>query len=474
MSTKPPQPDASAAPKTKLSFKEKFFYGIGSGSYQLSGEGVNSLGNPVYNITLGLSPTLIGVILMISRLFDAFTDPIMGKISDDTRTRWGRRRPYIFVGCFLAAFAFILLWQVPESWAGNNRALFTYYLCALLFFNLCATVQVIPYHTLGMELTSDYHERTVVAGYKMVFSFTFSLLIPWVFRLAQSDYFGGHTMTGIRHLSYIIAGIIIVGGVLPAIFSRERYYKIAKDQARMPFWKGAKLTLRNRPFLILTGIILTSMMGPTMVGSLSPYIIYYHIHGGDTKTGAELVAIGANTFGVLAILSTALIARLARRLDKIRALRLFICLSLLSSLASFILFSRETPYLVLLYFASQAPVAAGFWTLINSMKADICDDDELATGNRREGMFGSIGNWITKVATSVAFLFSGVALDITGFDVALKGDQAPATLLWMRILFAVVPALSAALALVLLHKYPLSSARMAEIRATLETRRQKV
>ena len=111
----PARPPEAAAPITGgVPFFEKVMYGIGSGSFQLSSDGVKGLANPIYNITMGLNLAYVGLVLMIARLFDAFTDPIIGKWSDDFRSRWGRRRPFIFVGSFLTAGAFILIWMVPE------------------------------------------------------------------------------------------------------------------------------------------------------------------------------------------------------------------------------------------------------------------------------------------------------------------------------------------------------------------------
>jgi len=458
----------------RLPFWEKFFYGIGSGSFQLSNDGVKNLANPIYNITLGLSPTLVGIVLMISRIFDAFTDPLVGKWSDDTRTKWGRRRPFIFIGSFLTAGSFIVIWLVPESWQGQTVPLFTFYLVSMLLFYFCSTIQTVPYHTLGMEMTPNYNERTVVAGYKMMFSFAFSLLLPWVFRFAQSDVFGGNTMTGMRYWSFILAAVIIAGGVLPALFVKERYYHLAKDQSKIPFWRGIRLTIENKSFLLLTGIIICIGLGFGMVAALGPYIIYYYIYGGDTKTGQELVAIGANAFALTAIFSTPFITALSARIGKVRLLYVVIALGIVGSLLTYSLYSKEVPYLAILASLLVAPQAAGFWTITGSMKADICDEDELLNGMRREGMFGSVGNWITKITFSTTFLISGLILEFSGFDVALKGNQTPETLQTMRICFAVIPAFFSLLAIFLLTRYRLTPERMAEIRTILESRRAAV
>jgi GPH family glycoside/pentoside/hexuronide:cation symporter len=467
---KPPATD----PKDKVPFFEKLMYGAGSGSFQLSSDGVKGLANPIYNITLGLNLAMVGLVLMIARLFDAFTGPVIGKLSDDFRSPWGRRRPFILVGSFLTAVAFIVVWLVPESWKGNTWPLFTYFLLAMLFFYLCADIQVVPYHTLGLEMTPDYHERTSVAGFKMIFSFAFTLLLPWVFFFAQSDRFGGNTMAGMRYWSFIIAGFIVAGGVLPAIFVKERYYKVASRQPKIRFWTSFKSTLQNRSFLILTGILLLTGLGGGLVHAFGPYIVYYYMYDGDTKAGQALIAQGTNVFSILALLSTPLLVWLSSRLGKVHLLAYLIALGFFSSLATLVFYSKRHPYLIFLVYVLQAPQAAGFWSITASMKADICDDDELRHGLRREGMFGSVGNWVLKTALSSTHFLSGVMLNATGLRIEMKGDQAPGTFLWMRLLFAVVPAVTAILSLWLLWIYPLNAKRMAEIRAGLEARRNTI
>lgn len=462
------------AQKDKVPVFEKLMYGAGSGSFQLSNDGVKGLANPIYNITLGLDLALLGFIMMLTRLFDAFNDPVMAKISDDFRSRWGRRRPFIFVGSFLAAAAFIVVWMVPESWKGQTWMLFGYCLATMFLFDACATIQVVPYHTLGLEMTADHHERTSVAGYKMVFSFVFTLILPWIFRFAQSDKFGGNTMAGMRYWSFIIAALIIAGGILPAIFVKERYYKLASQQSKIAFWPSFKTTLQNRPFLLLTGLLLLTGFGGGLVHAFGPYIVYYYMFDGDTKLGQTLVAQGSNIFSILALISTPIAVWLSARVGKVQMLTGLIVLGLVASASTFFLYSKEMPRLIYVVYALQAPVAAGFWTIITSMKADICDDDELRHGRRREAMFGAVGNWVTKTALSSTHFFSGLMLNATGLNIALKGNQAPATFLSMRVLFAVVPVVSSALALWLLWYYPLNGRRMAEIRAELEARRDTI
>lgn len=456
------------AEKDKVPLKEKIMYGAGSGSFQLAGDGVKGLSYSIFNITLLVDPAKIGFVLGLSRLIDAFTDPIMGKISDDTKSRWGRRRPYIFAGSFLVAFAFWIMWRVPLGW--SPEAIFWWYMFAMIFFYLCATIQSVPYHTLGLEMTPDYHERTVVSSYKMFFSFLFGIGIPWVFPIAQASVFGG-TMNGIRFLSWYVVVAIILGGVLPAIFVKERYYHIAQKAKKFPFFTGLKLTFQNKAFLILTAIILTTGIGSQMVGAMGPYVCYYYMFEGDIQAGSILWAMAANAFTGGAILSLFLINWMGKNLGKLFTMRCMVVLGFVASISKFFFYNQDHHYLLFISQLMMAPLAAGFWTITTSMKADICDYDELKNGARREGMFGSVGNWITKVTFAFTFGLSGMMLNVTGFDAELGADQNPDSLFMMRVLFSTVPAVSNVLAFIILWYYPLNEERMAEIRAQLEARR---
>lgn len=457
--------------KDRVPLFEKLMYGMGSGSFQMATDGVRGLANPIFNITLGMRPALIGLVDMISRISDAFTDPLMGKISDNTRSRFGRRRPYILIGAMMTAGAFMLIWRVPETW--SQELIFTWYLCAMLWFYVCTTIQNVPYHTLGLEMTADHHERTVVSSYKMMFSFLFTFFVPWIFRFAQSSHFTS-VMHGIRTISWFVAIGIMVGGILPAVFVKERYYHIAAKAKKVPFRQGVKMTFQNKAFRILTAIILTTGIAGSMVGAMGFYIVNYYVKGGDLKAGSSLFALGANAYTLCSLLSLPIMVALCRRIGKVNTLRIVVVIGLAGALSNFFLYNKELPYLLLVAQMLAAPVGAGFWTITTSMKADICDDDELLHGARREGMFGAIGNWIMKMTMACTFFLAGIILESTGFDRNLGANQLPEAILRMRLCFSVVPAAASCIALFLLKIYPLNEARMEAIRKELETRRSTV
>jgi glycoside/pentoside/hexuronide:cation symporter, GPH family len=152
---------------TILSFKEKLSYGLGTFGDQLSTNGITNTVKPVYNIFLGINPGMVGAALMIGKIIDAFTDPLMGWISDNTRTRYGRRRPYILIGAVLCAVAFLLPWLVSTSW--TNQTQFIFLIAATMVVALFSTVYTVPWTALGMELTPDYNERNSVMAFQDIY-----------------------------------------------------------------------------------------------------------------------------------------------------------------------------------------------------------------------------------------------------------------------------------------------------------------
>ncbi|HSA04203.1 MAG TPA: MFS transporter, partial [Tenuifilaceae bacterium] len=162
------------------------------------------------NISLGLSAFWLGLILIIPRLWDAFSDPIIGHISDNTRTRWGRRRPYLLLGGILTAFFFVIMWWIPkgemiQAWfpseSGFQAFQLVYILVALLLFFTAVNIFEISHGALGIELTTDYHARTRLFSAKSFFGNIFAMSTPWLFKLANMEVFkgtGGNEADGMR------------------------------------------------------------------------------------------------------------------------------------------------------------------------------------------------------------------------------------------------------------------------------------
>lgn len=459
------------APEDRISIPQRIAYGLGGTSFQLGSNLLNQLAQPIYTLTLGVNPVWIGTVQACARLWDAFIDPSVGTWSDNFRSRFGRRRPFIVVGAILTGLCFPLLWCVPRDFTAT--AAFVYFLISSLVFYTLFAIYSVPYQTLGLELTPDYHERTRVMIMRTFLSQLAVLSMPWVFRLSQADFFGD-TLTGARVVS-IGAGLAIIGlGVLPGIFLVERYYKISKKQERQRHRDGLIEPFKNRPFVIVASVVLLMGIGLSTVESLSLYINIYHVAEGDKKFGSTLLGIAGTTTGILSMISTWGFSLLAGRMSKLTILRICIVLAMIGSLATWFLYTPKMPYLQLLIPVIMAPAITGFWIYTNSMKMDVTDYDEWKCGKRREGIFGAASAWTYKAGASVTYLLSANIVMWIGFDSSPGAAQTEYFVHMSRLSFAFIPFIFLAIALYLTRYFEITEEFAGKIRRDLETRRERV
>lgn len=455
-----------------LSFKEKLSYGLGTFGDQLSSNGITNTVKPVYNIFLGINPGMIGTALMAGKIIDAFTDPLMGWISDNTRTRFGRRRPYILIGAMLCAVAFLLPWLVSVNW--TNQTQFIYLIATTMMVALFSTVYTVPWTALGMELTPDYNERNSVMAFRTFTSlFCYVSIIPWLWYWSQHKVFA-NPVAGLRWISIGAGLFIMIGGIACFRGCKERYYRISKSQQTQLFLSTIKTTLKNRSFIIILGLTLCQVLGMSAAQSLGLYVSTYHVYGGDTVKGARMIAVFQVVQAVSGMLSLPLVLWAASKYGKRAVMTATFVLAIIASSSQWFLFTPAYPLLQLIPPVFIAPSNAAFWLINGSMRADIADDDEFKTGIRREGAYGSIARWFEKLAYSLNYLISGLILNWVGFDVALKGNQNSDTIIQMRAAYAFYPVLLCLAGLILVKIYPLTEKKLKEYRKVLEERRGAV
>lgn len=468
MTNSDPAP-AAAAPPQPIPLREKIAYGCGAVIETGASSAFGFLANPVYQITLGMNPIWVGMVLTVMRIWDAVTDPVMGSISDNHRSRFGRRRPFIFVGAFLSALSFPLVWMAAPDWSEGARL--SYFLVTALAYITASTVFSIPYFSLGLERTPDYHEKTRLWAYRAAVIPIITVTLNWSYAFAQSAVFQ-NSIEGFRVFAIGFGLVMLVAGLLPALLVAEGHGPERVAPAKVPLWASAKATLQCRPFLFIGATIFLVIVSSHTMGQLGLYLKLFYVYAGDTKAGAVLGGWVGTVYQAAYLAFVPLIVRLSVRFGKRNAL--FICLScqILGDLSKFISYDPRWPYLVLVTAVMVAPGAAGMATLLPSMISDLCDWDELRTGTRREGMFGAITNWLQKVGFSIAGVLSGTALVWSGFDLKLGGNQAPTTFLWMLFWLCAAPAGCTFLAMLLLRRHTLTEADAASVRVGLEARRR--
>lgn len=365
---------------------------------------------------------LAGVALALPRLVDAVTDPIVGNLSDNTRSRWGRRRPYMAVGAVLTAILLPLFWLPPDGaantvWFRNPAFIFASVLG--IVYAITYTLFVVPYTALGYELTPDYDEKTRVLAWRMYLGLLASMSVPWAYKLCQIDTFPNEAI-GAIWVSIGVGLIIIVTGLIPVIVCRER--EDVRKQKTTPFIKATKATLTNKAFLVLLIAFVIIIIGLFSAGSLGAFVNIYYICGGNKDFGGLLIALSGSLGAIVSYLSMFLLVAVSVRTGKKTGMILGLVLSLIGVIGAWYSMDPRWPMAQLLTTVIAAMGLQGCWLMINSMVADICDDDELKTGLRREGMFGAVHGFSLKAALSLTALIGGVLLSTSGFD-AEQVDQ---------------------------------------------------
>ncbi len=392
--------------------------------FNIAGQLVGLMGN----ISLGLSAFWLGLIMIIPRLWDAFSDPIVGHLSDNTRSRLGRRRPYLLIGGIAVAVFFVVLWWIPKgeavhAWfpsdAGFQRFQLVYILFALLLFFTATTIFEIPHGALGMEMTTDPHERTRLFSGKSFVGNLFAMSTPWLFALANTQAFrgpGGNEADGMRYVSLLIAAVLIPLSFWWTAKLREpRFVKVAK-QEKTHFWNDMKVVGTNKNFIYLTLTIFTLAMGFNFVNLLGSYIPIFYVFGGDKIEGARLLGINGTVWAITGVLAVFPLNWISPKFGKRNTLIIAMVLMCLAQLSKIVCYNPNHPYLVLIPTILLSAGMLFFFTLGSSMVGDICDEDELKTGHRSEGSYYSIFWWFIKLGTAFASFVAGILITLTLFD----------------------------------------------------------
>ncbi len=487
------------APEDRIAFPRKLAYGMGAFVNNTLAAAVGGM-IIVLNLGLGMDPAWVGLLGALPRFSDALTDPMMGYLSDHTRSRWGRRRPYIFGGALAAGLLYVLLWSMPRGM--SDAFYFTWFLVGSVLFYGAYTVFATPWVALGYELTPDFHERTRLMGVQNFIGQLAYVVSPWFLWIMTNEDWFADQLEGAFWLAAAIGVVVASLGVLPAVFLQERFsergppdpdpkvvgpnpavevVEVGKQAGSsgggglmaslLDFLHGMRVTLSSGPFLLLGLATFLVFNGFILISSFQYYVIIYYVFAGDQALGAEYAGYSGTVGAVSTFVVIALVTWLATRIGKKRAFYLTIGISVLGYAMKWWCYDPDVPWLLLVPAPLMAFGLGGLFTLMGSMIADVVDEDELHTHQRREGMFGSIFWWVVKLGMAAAIAGGGFLLNWTGFDVALEGGQAATTIWWMRACDAFIPALTSLLAIVAVWRYPITEETAYATRQELERRR---
>ena len=431
----------------------------------------------------GMDPFLAGLLGGLPRFYDAITDPIMGYISDNTTSRFGRRRPYIFGGAILSGILFAILWQLnPENTQMYN---FWYFLILSLVYLTANTIFSTPLIGLGYEMTSDYKERTRLMAFSQTIGQIAWMIVPWFWVIIANPNLFESQAVGVRHLSIIVGGICIVLGVMPALFCKEVDQSNLTNRAKISFstifenlkdlFRGIAQISKNKQFVKLCGATFLVFNGFQMVASFSYFIIVFYMFNGSYGDAGTWPA----WFSTISAISTAVIiipivTWMSNKLGKRKAFIIATVISIVGYALKWWGFNPENPWMIFMPIPFMVFGIGGLFTLMMSMTADVCDLDELNNGMpRKEATFGAIYWWMVKLGQGLAMVLGGLVLKLVGFDQNMAVQTAD-TITNLRLADIIIPAFTAFLAILIMWKYDLNEKKSNEIRTELIKRRGKL
>ncbi|MCX5681923.1 MAG: MFS transporter [Candidatus Omnitrophica bacterium] len=465
------------APADRIPFFQKAAYSIGSLVNQFQAAAIGSL-VIVLNLGLGMSPALVGLLGAIPRLVDAFSDPCIGYASDNTRTRWGRRRPWIFFGAIVSGALFAMLFHLYKG--GTENFYFWYFLVIQILFVISFACYSIPWIALGYEMTPDYHERTRLQGFSNFFAQIAWLVAPWFFAIMNNKTMFTDIVHGARSIAIVVGVFIVVCGILPAIFNNEHFGNLPRPKREKGYWSILKDLFGNcatsfkcLPFVKLIAVTFLIFNGFMLASAFTLYVIVYYVFGGDWGKGGTLLGWFGTASSVCTFIAISLTTWVSTKLGKRKTFLIAMCLAIVGYALKWIGYNPQHPYLLMIAAPFLAFHLGALFTMVPSMVADVCDLDELQTGTRREGMFSGIYWWIQKLGQAGASVLSGVLLVWTGFNVGLGANQSAHSLLIMRLCDIGIPIVSSLIAIYIIMTFDISEDKAYAIRKELEQRRGK-
>lgn len=457
----------------RVPLRTKVIWGFGGLADNFMFNTLTALGTLVYVNHFKLSPELAGLALALPRLIDAFTDLWIGNASDNFRSRFGRRRPFMFFGVLGCALLLPLLWTpvmaetATNPWYSNFPFFYIVLVGSLLA--VAYTLFVVPYTALGFELTPNYDERTRVIIWRMIIGLFGSLAAGWLFRIAADDYFGD-LGSGAFWVSVGVAIIVLISGLLPTFGCKETVRQ--QNQNPIHLTEAIKYTLTNKPFIILCVAYIAIIVALFSAQSIAPLLIQHYVFAGSAKAIGTFNGWLMTLMVAVSYLSMFGISLLSVRINKRMAMLVGLGLVLVGTAINYFAIDPRWPWAMYLAAFVMALGLQGCWLMVDSMVADVCDDDEIQTGYRREGMFSAVKGFALKVAQAITFGLGGFMATFAGYDPVVVEETGldESVAIAMKGLLIGFQVVGLIIAMILIWYYPISRERAEATRRRLEAR----
>jgi Na+/melibiose symporter-like transporter len=428
---------AGLAGARRLSFPTRFFYGFGSIAFGVKDNGFSYFLAFFYAQVVGLPAATVGVAIMFALILDAFVDPIIGQLSDNTRTRWGRRHPFMYASAVPVAISYAFLWNPPQGWEQPAQIAYLFFTAVLIrSFISCYEI---PSAALAAELTTEYDERTRLLSYRYLFGWVGGLLMYGLallvfFKPDATHAVGQLNPEGYAHYGLFAGGLMIFAILVTSIGTHKEIPNLREPpHARIALGRLAREmfgTLANRSFLMILASSFFYAMGVGLGFSINLYFSTYFWQFSSFQ-------IGMFTFSSLlaAFLAFGIAPRIAKRFDKKPAAMTLIPLGLLISVSPIVLrlmgafLPNGSPALfptiwVINVFGIGLGITGSI--LFSSMIADVVENSELTTGRRQEGLFFAAVAFVNKAVSGMGIFTSGMIISAIHFPHGVKPDAVPA------------------------------------------------
>ena len=446
----------------KLSFWTKAAYGIGDLGNSVGPGTVVPFWYTIFLTDIArLDLRLVSLFWLVVTIWDAVNDPLIGFLSDRTRTRWGRRRPFLLFGAAPFGISFILLWLIPPL--QNQVLLFAYYAIVYLIYETAFTAVNCPYVALAPELTLDHDERTSLVTYRMAVSIGAGLAAPLFFALVVFPMFPARDPNAFRTIGLICGASFILPNLITFLGTRERPEFQQADA--LPLRESLRFVLRNYAFRYTLTLRILSWMPVVIAQAIFAYYLIYW-----TGMGEDEASLVQGIILAVALVFLPVVLWLARKLEKKTAYVIAAATWTLVMLSILLVpQAARTPVYIVAALAGFGVSAAH--VIPSAMDPDVLEVDELMSGRRQEGAYAGVTVFIHKLAQAGVLALLPAVLRWSGYVQPTSADPIPAqpasALNALRLLISVLPALLLVASIVVAWLYPITRQRHAEINRQL-------
>lgn len=462
---------------SRVSWGQKIAFGFGMLANQMF-PAVISIFIVVLVQNLGFPGWMWGVVSLAPRIFDSITDPIMGFISDNTKSKWGRRRQYVLIGALIMGVSFIIMWQLfLDNGVDYN---FVYFLMWSLVFYLGLTIFGVPYVAMGYEMSDDFHERTQIMAVAQWIGQWAWVIAPWFWVVMYDPIWFESAEVAVRELAVWVGIACMIFAIIPAIFIKSES-TLDKDYTPLTFKNiggsfkeiGASFVeaFKSKPFRKLCVSTFFIFNAFNTVAGFTFFIIVYYLFNGNTgDAGIWPTLFGSCGALVTTFLVIPIVAYMSKKVGKKNAFLISQSISIIGYVMFWFLFIPGKPYMFLFALPFFSFGIGGLFTLMMSMTADVIDLDELQTGKRREGVFGAIYWWMVKFGFAIAGGLTGTILTLVGF-ISGAGSQPENAITGLRLFFTGFPILGTLIAIYVMWDYDITEEKSNEISEALAKRK---